>query len=143
MKKLIIITSVLTLAAVAYGFYLYNKPHQSIAKEKAAYSLSAEQLYSQFDSNEEGANKTYLGKVIAVDGRIEQFTRDEKGNMNIYLATGGMNVVSCQMESKSMKQTASLLPGDKVTLKGICTGMLMDIVLVDCVIAENILRSKN
>jgi len=142
MKKLIIITLVLALAVAAYGFYLYNKPHQSIAKEKAAYSLSAEQLYSQFDSNEEVANKTYLGKVIEVDGRIDQLTRDEKGNINIYLATSGMNVVSCQMESKSVKQTTSLLPGDKVKLKGICTGMLMDIVLVDCVFAENNLTSK-
>jgi hypothetical protein len=142
MKKIIVIISILALTVAAYGFYLYNKPHQSIAKEKAVYSLSAEQLYTQFDSNEEGANKTYLGKVIEVDGRIDQLTRDERGNFNIYLATSGMNAVSCQMEARAAKKITSLLPGDRIKLKGICTGMLLDIVLVDCVLAQENLTSK-
>jgi putative nucleic acid binding protein len=138
MKKYIIIISTLVLAAVAiYGLYLYNKPHQSVEKEKAAYSLSAEELYARFESNEEEANKTYLGKVIRVHGQISSLANYAPGKTNIYLSTGSINSVSCRPEEKSEKKVESLLPGDSVTLKGVCTGMLMDVVLVDCVIENN------
>jgi tRNA_anti-like len=136
-KKYIILISILVLLGAAmYALYLYNKPHQSIANDEPAYSLSAEELYKQFDSNEEEANKTYLGKIIQVSGRVNQLARDE-GKTSIYMETNGMNAVSCQMEAGSEKMAEAIKEGDNTTLKGICTGMLMDVVLVDCVIANN------
>ena len=45
-----------------------------------------------------------------------------------------MGGVSCEMQDTS--GTENIKAGDSVTIKGVCTGVLMDVVLVRCVLAK-------
>jgi len=49
---------------------------------------------------------------------------------------GDLAGVGCQLEKNTKSNMNKLIVGESVTIKGICTGILIDVVLVDCVITE-------
>lgn len=136
MKKLIIVILIVMGSAVAYGFYLFNKPHQGVAHKEAAYTLESKQLFTEFDQNENSANKKYLGKVVCVYGRVSDKAVDAKGTLSLILEGGEMAGVGCQFDKSVLKDIENVKKGQAIKVKGVCTGMLMDVVLVDCVPEE-------
>jgi hypothetical protein len=137
LKKIIYITLVVLISGLGFGFYLYNKPHQGIANEQPAFRLSAATLISDYDKNENLANTKYLGKVVEVKGVISEKSKDEKGNFNLTLQGPDLAGVGCQFDPKADEKFAMVKEGQEVVIKGLCTGVLMDVVLVDCVIENN------
>jgi len=134
MKKYIKYILLLALIGGALGFYMYNKPHKSISKAKTDIELSANQLFSDFENNEVEANTKYLDKVMEVEGMVKEITKDENGMTSITLEAGSeMFGVICQMDDLSKHKRTDFEEGEKVKFKGICTGVLMDVVLVRCV----------
>ena len=122
----------LVVIAAAYGWHLYQKPHQSAAGETAAVSIDADTLYHQYQQDEHAADQKYMGKVIEVTGKLAEI--QHSGNTEIWILStqpggGGIN---CQLFSNSTKGEEPK-PGDAVTVKGRCTGFLMDVNLSDCV----------
>ena len=136
MKKVFLVAMVLVgLAGVVVAVYQYQKPVEKTIAEKAAYFLNAEQLFSEFVENETLANEKYLNKVVAVKGTVSEVTEGPDETVNISLnSNAGMFGISCQFSgaSKEFEITA----GDTVIIKGLCTGMLMDVVLTRCAIEE-------
>ncbi len=137
MKKLIIIVLIISGSAVAYGFYLFNKPHQGIANKEAAFTLDSKKLFNEFDQDETSANKKYLGKVVCVYGKVTDKAVDSKGTFSLILEGGDMAGVGCQFDKSILKDVQNLRKGQVIRVKGKCTGMLMDVVLVDCVPEDN------
>ncbi len=133
-RKIIIIVLVIIAGGIATGAYLFNKPRQSVMDVDPAYRLSASTLVSEFEQDEAKSNEKYLGKVIEVSGIIDASNIDEKGILNVTLRGGDLGGVGCQFESSKKSQTNKLTTGQSVMIKGICTGILIDVVLVDCVI---------
>ena len=89
-----------------------------------------------FSEKEKASNAKYVSKVIAVSGTIDDITTDEKGDQVILIAGSSdmMNGVLCTLEKSEADKAKSLKRGDEVTIKGRCTGMLMDVVLNKCTI---------
>jgi hypothetical protein len=133
MKKIIIAVVIVLGSAFAYGYYLFHKPHQGIANKDAAFTMESRQLFNEFDQNEAEANKKYLGKVITVSGKVADKGVDSKGAMSIILEGGEMAGVGCQFDKNALKDIQNVKKGQFIKVKGMCTGMLMDVVLVDCV----------
>jgi hypothetical protein len=134
MKKIILILTALTiLTGLSFAYYLYNKPHQSIAEELPAFSIDAKTLVGDYDSDENKANTKYLGKIVEVKGVVAEKTIDSKGNYNIILQGPDLAGVSCEFEPNAQNALTNVKGGEEITIKGICTGSLMDVVLVDCV----------
>jgi len=137
LKKIIIIVLVISGSAFGYGYYLFNKPHEGIANKEAAYTLESRELFTEFDQNENAANKKYLGKVITVHGKVSDKAVDSKGMTSLILEGGDMAGVGCQFDKSVIKEIENIKKGQVIRVKGICTGMLMDVVLVDCVPEES------
>lgn len=134
-KKAILWMGILLLLIVAAGwaYHLYVKPHQSTAGEAADFAISAESLYRQYQANERAADHIYLGKVIEVSGKLSEI--QHSGNSEIWILSpqpggGGIN---CQLFAGT-KVDPEPKSGDSVTVKGRCTGFLMDVNLADCVL---------
>jgi hypothetical protein len=133
-KKIIGVSLLLgILLASGYAYYLFQKPHQGIADESPTFSVNAASLVSEYDKDEKAANAKYLGKVIEVKGVISEKVKDEKGKYNITLQAEDIAGVGCEFDPASQKDIMNLKEGQEVCIKGICTGVLMDVVLVDCV----------
>lgn len=130
-----IVLSVLFIAATgAYvGYKMYNKPHRNVAGA-AGLLVVADSLVSQYENNEIGSNAKYLDKVLEVKGVITDIAKNQKSENVITLKGTDMGGVICTLEGAL---PAAIKAGTAITLKGICTGYLTDVVLVRCTVQVN------
>jgi len=137
LKRIIIIGIIAAAIGGAVGIYLWNKPVKDIQNAKADYSLTAQELFNAYQSNEAMADSTYRRAVIEVTGSVVEVKEEQKeidGEQrtitNVVLDGGDMMFgVICQMADPDIERLRSLAAGDEVTIKGECSGMLMDVVL--------------
>jgi len=123
------------LSTSSYFVYQYYKPAKNIVAEKGI-PLTAEDLYEKFSSNEQLANQLYLNKVLQVAGEVLDIKRTQQGDDVIILKSANpMFGTSCTLSSAETAQT-KLKPGDKIIIKGICTGYLTDVVLIRSVLVN-------
>ena len=76
MKKIGIALLALVLGGGGAAYYLWNKPHQDMQTAHSALTVSAQELFDRYNSDEEAANAEYLGKVITVTGTIRSVSTD-------------------------------------------------------------------
>lgn len=122
------------LLLFAWGYHLYNKPHRSAAGEDVLLSIDADSLYQQYQRDEHGADQKYLGKVIEVEGKIADIQHNGQSEIWILAAQDGGGGINCQLFPGDKDSSWSARPGDRVKIKGRCTGFLMDVNLADCVV---------
>jgi len=131
-RKLIIAVSFFVVLGLCAGFFLYHKPTEKRVTGKADYSVKATQLFTEFSANESAANGKYLNKVVSVSGVITEISAVDSLGISILLETGNpLFGVSCQFPSGNNGKLPAR--GSNIKIKGLCTGKLMDVVLVKCV----------
>ncbi|MBK7886354.1 MAG: hypothetical protein IPJ86_03350 [Bacteroidetes bacterium] len=135
MKKIIFIILALILIGGLAGMYFYYKPTASLEDQQPVATLTADSIFSAFETNEAMANQSYLDKVIVVSGKVQSVTTDTSGTAISLETSSGMFGVTCKLEPNS-KVAGDYKTGQQVNLKGICTGYLMDVVLIRCVPAN-------
>ncbi len=134
MKKYLKYIIGLVIIGFGSGAYMYYKPHQNIKSSKADVSLSAVEVFQAFESNETAANEEYLDKIVAVSGTVKDVSKNEEGIVSVTLDAGqDMFGVICQLDQLTQHPREDFPIGETVSFKGLCTGMLMDVVLVRCV----------
>jgi hypothetical protein len=131
-KFLLIALPVIVLTGAGFGWYQYNKPQQDVA-ELSAESVTATHLFKDFMANEMQANKAYLNKALKVSGKVLEVKQNQQAQLQVILDTGDpMFGIACTLDhpSKPIKS------GDNVTIKGICTGYLNDVVLIKSLLLQ-------
>jgi hypothetical protein len=140
MKKLKkIFWGLLTIAFVAagYGFYLFNKKPADVRVLHAQYELAAAGLVKEYNTDEAAANIKYLDKVIAVKGNVMDVKTDATDLATVFLDSGDpLAAVTCSFYNEEAGSVLNLPKGKEVTIKGMCTGKLMDVVLNKCSISK-------
>jgi len=121
------------LIGVAWGFYLYTKPHANAGGKATDVTLSADSLYGAYKKDEPNADKSFLNKIVEVKGVVQSIEMSN-GRPVVILSTGDDGNINCQMALDSTAVFATLHKASTVTIKGKCSGYLMDVNLVDCVI---------
>lgn len=134
LKKVLIPLVVLGLVVAAIAYYMYNKPVESLEKKKAEISVSAAELLTAYETDEDSANDKYLGKVVEVSGRVTDVT-NEDGKNKIHLDTGNpISAVICELEDG--KDMAGVKAGVEAKVKGLCSGYLSDVILVQSTVVK-------
>ncbi|GAA0721028.1 hypothetical protein GCM10009430_21850 [Aquimarina litoralis] len=131
-KKLLILyffAAILVVSIITVK--IYNKPFINIVESKPSLSLASEALLSDFINDESTANTKYLEELIQVNGTITAIEKGKDGNDIITL--GNENIIGSIICHLS-KNEENLKTGQEISIKGICTGYLMDVILVKCVI---------
>ncbi len=128
----------LLIAALCGGAYMYKEYYRkpaSLYNLPAIVNINADTLINQFITNEAEANKKYLGKVISVKGIINKIDNQQDTLLTILLGDTLLSSnVSCLMDSGYSNVKKVFTPGTQITIKGICTGYLMDVELNRCVV---------
>jgi len=129
MKKLGLIALVLLILAGAAAFivykYVYNKPHTDYAKAKADLSVNARQLWTDYSTNKDIADKKYTGKVLEIDGNILRVETVEDMVIVVFayregdFGDEGIRVTMLPAYHQAAK---GIDPLKNVKIKGICTG---------------------
>lgn len=116
------------------GFFAYKmtqpKGLMDIHSAATELSINASSLYEAFEADETAANATYSGKVIEVSGELSAVETDEPGQFVLNLsANNPLGQITCNLAPREAQPAASFSIGQMVTVKGVCTGYLFDVVL--------------
>lgn len=129
-KKISIAILVLIIIGVFIVYKMYNKSHVDVSEASADITISANLILEEFSTDETTANRKYLEKIVAVKGEISE-TKIEKEKGIITLKTNDdFGSILCHLSEASTKKMDDLEVGKTITVKGICTGYLMDVILV-------------
>lgn len=129
-KKIFIVILILGFLGAFFGYKIYNKPHVNIAEASADITIEASKILNEFSTDETKANSKFLDKIVLIKGEVSD-VKTEKGKGIITLKTDDdFGSVLCHLSEKSTKKMSMIKQGQSVTIKGICTGYLMDVVLV-------------
>lgn len=125
--------SLFVVVILGLWFFIFYKPthfKRNVANEKGIV-ITAPAIVKAYLENEATANTAYLDKSVEIKGEITEIKSDQSGNTIITLksddATAG---VLCTLKTPDNRYKVA----DSITIKGICTGFLSDVVLKDAII---------
>ncbi len=130
MKKLIKILLIVIILILIPIIIFQLVPQASFDHKEADYSLDINTLASAFNEDESAANKLYLGKVIEVSGEILEVFKDEGDSWVALLgAQGAKDPLVMSTFDNNVSDEHQIEVGQTITVKGQCTGKLMEVVL--------------
>jgi hypothetical protein len=132
--KIIVAIAFVAVLGLSAGFFLYQKPAQTVVTGEADFSLEASTLFHEYNTNEELANQKYLNKIISVHGEVTDVTVNAESISVTLGSSDPLAGVSCEIPVQGEKPIINA--GDVVRIKGLCTGKLMDVVLTKCALEK-------
>lgn len=137
MRRIILIAvGTIVVISAGIGIYLWNKPHKNMQRAEADMSITAPELMAAFNEDETAANATYLDKVVAVTGTVTEATTNDGVTLVSLETNDDFGAISCELDRFSEHNRTTFTPGEQITLKGLCSGKTIDVVLVQCVLVE-------
>ena len=98
-------------------------------------TIAANQLTAAYDENEVSADNNFKGKVFYVNGTITDIKKDILDNIYVTLEGHEMfRQVQCYFEDK--ETAGKLQKGMTATFKGKCNGLMMNVLMKDCVLIK-------
>jgi polyisoprenoid-binding protein YceI len=137
MKKKLIIVGALLFIAGLVGFLvlqmMYKKAERNVATEQAI-TINPIQFATLYKNAEDSANKIYLNKTILLNGIISSVSDDQKEQTFITVETSdGLPQINCTIDGRYK----SINVPDTITIKGVCTGILTNINLKNCIVLDS------
>ncbi|HEX3007015.1 MAG TPA: hypothetical protein VHO90_05305 [Bacteroidales bacterium] len=126
----LVVIAVVILLAWKWAF---RPSESSVGSHKAEISMQASDLVMEFTTNEESANSKYLNKIIELKGIVNAVeVKDQE--VTVYLRKEkDLSGVLCSFD-KTAIDPAVIKKGEEITIKGLCSGYLMDVVFNKCAI---------
>ena len=126
----------IVIIGLIVSLYYYNKPHVNVEKSDAVYSLTAENLIKEYQENEIHTNEKYTERVIQIEGDVHEIST-LKGSSVVTLKDPNMeSSIICHMQAEDNKLALTLKKGQRISVKGVCTGYLLDVIMVRCILVE-------
>ena len=98
-----------------------------------SYTLTADQLYSDYESNETAADSKYKGRIVVISGTIQDMGIDLMNNAYIVIGgEGSLDGAQCSFAKDQKSAVALLSRGQNVTVKGLVLGKMGNVVLYNC-----------
>jgi hypothetical protein len=129
---ILIIGAIIGIIAI---LYVFRKSPDSVGSKKPDVTIDATALTKAFEEDENAANTLYLNKIILVTGTIESVAENGPEISLTLKESDDIAGVICSF-SKETIDLQNLAEGKKISVKGICNGYLMDVVLSKCSLNE-------
>jgi hypothetical protein len=126
----------IAVGVVWFGLHEFNLKHPDTSKAKPEFVITATTLQKEFEDNEAAASSKYINKIIEVRGTIASVTPADSTHINISLKTGSdISSVICTFSATG--DHSKFRTGEEITLRGECSGFLMDVLLNNCATVMN------
>ena len=136
-KRIILFAGLLVIIiAVLSGLYLFNKEHPDLTKLKPDFSITAEQLINEVETDELKASERYQDKILEVSGQVAHVNIADDSTVSVTLMNENQfaGVICALSREKELKEIPEI--GDELLIRGTFSGILMDVILNNCVIIE-------
>ena len=115
-----------------------DKVEEKLKTEKAII-VSSNELFEKYQSNEVAADEKFKGKVIQVNGKILDISKNIIDEDEIIVKLNGlidnefdMLGVNFYFDKKHSSEVATLSKGVEITIKGICKGKTIVVSVEGC-----------
>lgn len=135
--KILIGLIILMSIVILYALNLYNKPHLNVEKTEADLVINIHELLDDYKNDENLANGKYVDQVIQISGEISEINIENGNSIIIFKDSTGTSSVMCHMSPEENLKVLKLKKDGEIILKGICTGYLLDVILIRCVLVNN------
>lgn len=110
-----------------------DKENEKVEKAEATASISAADLFAEYEANEVAADKKYKGKVLEISGVVDDIGKDFLDEMYVTLAAGKhFGHVRASFGEAHADRVASLQKGQSLRLKCRCEGKMMSVMVKNC-----------
>lgn len=130
-----LLIAVVIVAIVFWGYISFQKPARTnISEVHSSSQVRAGEIIGLFQRNESAANTSYINKVIVVQGTIKEISfLNQRKTVILESEKFKNNFIICEMSPLSKDRIPELTIGDTISLKGICKGYLLDVILLNCI----------
>jgi hypothetical protein len=134
-KIVLFVVFFIALGGIIIALCMYNKQHKDLKKIKPDFVITATDLQKAFEDNETSATSKYVNRILEVTGVIESVNTGKENILSVMIKTGSdFSSVICTFPLTA--DTTKFIVGDQVTIKGECSGFLMDVLLNNCVLIK-------
>ena len=138
-KNILIIVAIIAGLGIiggGYGFYLFFKTHKDLATVDPDFRLPAATLSNEFENDEGAASKKYIDKVVEITGLVSEVALGSDSIVNVTLSQpDALSGVICSFQGRSIDDV-KVKKGDIATIRGECSGVLLDVLLNNCVLID-------
>lgn len=121
-KKIIGFITILVLAGAAVAWYLFTDTFADTAARKVDYTVEAMDFIKEFEKDNKLANQKYTEKIIAVNGTVSEVeSADTTTNIKMINTESGSYIIFA-FQQQHLDDAKKLNAGDKVSIKGSCSG---------------------
>ena len=133
-KIALFVVFLFAVASILIALSLYFKKHSDLATTKPDFVITSTALQKEFEDNEKTASEKYINKIIEVKGSVSSVTQADSSNINISLKTGNdLSSIICTFAGTDKSKFKT---GEDVTVRGECSGFLMDVLLNNCALIK-------
>ncbi|HAZ02460.1 MAG TPA: hypothetical protein DCY97_09860 [Marinilabiliales bacterium] len=128
-KKWFKIITIVGLAGLFIGgsvaLYLFNMPHRDVQSGKTDFSLTSNEIVSEYLANKDAANQKYLAadgdsKILKITGTIAKISENYDGNKVVLLKENSDKAgVSATFTPETNQNTIGLSTDQTITVKGV------------------------
>ena len=123
------------VSVILASLYVFNMKHKDLKKTKPDFVITSVSLQKVFEDEEKSATAKYVNKILEVSGTIESVKTGEENILSVNLKTGSeFSSVICTFPSQT--DPAQFKTGNQITIRGECSGFLMDVLLNNCTVIE-------
>jgi len=134
MTKIIYAIAVVAITALGgyYYVFVYSKTHHRNVQSEKGLVIQADSLSAAYQADEKNANALYLNKAVEVSGIIVSIDKNQEGKITLIIgrADSFSNVSVTLISTAPLSQKI----GETITIKGVCTGALSDVIITEGVV---------
>jgi hypothetical protein len=134
MTKIIYAIAVVAITALGgyYYVFVYSKTHHRNVQSEKGLVIQADSLSAAYQANEKNANALYLNKAVEISGTIVSIDKNQEGKITLIIGRSDSfsNVSVTLISTTPISQKI----GETITIKGVCTGALSDVIITEGVV---------
>jgi hypothetical protein len=132
-KIIIVVAFIAAIAFSAYYYiFIYSSNNHRQVQSETGIIITSDSLVAKYQADENLANSLYLNKAVVVTGNLLSIDKNQEGKTTLVLgrADSFSNVSVTMISNSPITQKV----GEFITIKGLCTGALSDVVITDGVV---------
>jgi len=133
-NKIIIVIALITAIAFSayYYIFIYSSNNHRQVQSETAIAITSDSLVAKYQADEKLANSLYLNKAVAVTGNLLSIDKNQEGKTTLVIGRSD----SFSNVSVTLTNNAPITQkvGAPITIKGLCTGALSDVVITDAAV---------
>jgi hypothetical protein len=124
----------IAIAGILTALYIYNKEPVDTFRVKPDFTVNASDLFNEFASGENNATLKYADKIVEIKGKISAVRSDYNATTISLETSDPASAVLCTLNK--IVDDSTLVIGDEITIRGECSGFLMDVLMKNCSIIK-------